>query len=231
MFRYPLLAVVLALSPLVAQAEVFRSISVSGTSEISVAPDTATLRLGVVTQGKTAQAALSENAATVEKVLAEIKANGINPEDIQTSTLSLNPVYDYDTQNGAPPELIGYSASNIVSVNTSDLLGLGAMIALANEAGANQVQGLTFGLQDKSAFLNEARLAAVTDARMRAELYAGAANVELGDIVTLSETGTGYNEPPIYLQVMEMRSDKAEVPISAGEITITASVEITYAIK
>ncbi len=231
MLRSSLFAVAFALTPIATHADVLRSISVSGSSELTVAPDMATLRLGVETQSRDAQTALSENAKAVEAVLNELKANGIAQEQMQTFELTLNPVYSYDQPNGEPPVFAGYTAANLISVTSTDLARLGTLIALANEAGANRIQGLSFGLKDKATVLNQARISAVDDARARAALYAQAAGVELGTLLTLSETGTGFNEPPVYLQAMEMRSVKSDVPISAGEITITASVEVTYGIK
>ncbi len=231
MLRSSLFAATLVLMPISTHADVLRSLSVSGTSELTVAPDMATLSLGLETQNEDAQSALAENAEAVEAILAELKANGIAQEQMQTSELTLNPVYNYDQQNGEPPVLVGYTAANLISVTSMDLARLGSLIALANEAGANRIHGLSFGLKDKATVLNQARIAAVDDARARAALYAQAAGVELGNLLSLSETGTGFNEPPVYLQAMEMRSVKSDVPISTGEIVISASVEVTYGIK
>lgn len=226
-----LLALALVVFPLASQAETLRSLSVSGASELTVAPDLATLRLGVENRSDTAEAALAETTQKVEALLARLAANGIAPDQIQTSQLTLNPVYAYDNAGSEPPRPSSYSASNIVTLTTTDLEGLGALISLASEAGANRIEGLSFDLENKIDVLNEARRAAVSDARARAKLYAEAADVQLGPLLTLSENGTGYQMPPVYLQAMEMRGLAKDVPISGGTITVSATIEATFAIE
>ncbi|MDX6487320.1 MAG: uncharacterized protein QOF43_2473, partial [Gaiellaceae bacterium] len=117
--------------------EVNRTISVSGTGSVTVIPNRAHLSFGVETTGETATAALSANGGAMRKLIAAIRGAGIAPADIQTQQVSLSPTYSDDDQE----RIIGYGASNSVSVNVRKLADAGALIDKAVAAGANQVSG------------------------------------------------------------------------------------------
>jgi uncharacterized protein YggE len=199
-------------------------IVVTGIGEVTLPPDIATLSIGVVTGAETATEALAQNSAAVEALLAQLAAAGVAPEDIQTSGLSVNPVWVYGDQT-TPSRITGYSATNGVAVRVSDLAGLGALLDKAVSAGANTLNGLSFGLSDSSAALDQARRAAVADALRRADLYAQAAGVQLGSLLEITEGG-GYSPQPAFAAMAEEKA----VPIAAGQVSVTASVTVTYAI-
>ena len=209
-----------------AQAETAepRSITATGTGSIEVAPDMATLSIGVTTQGDTAASALSANNAAVEAVMTRLASAGIEARDMQTSNLYLNPNWaGYDT--GAPT-ISGYVASNMLTVTVRDLGKLGAVLDQAVSDGANTLNGITFGLSDPVPVMDEARKEAVADARARAELLATAAGVTLGGILTITETLPGAMPYPMY----DMEAS-APVPIAGGELGLSASVTIQYEIS
>jgi uncharacterized protein YggE len=195
-------------------------ITVTGTGTVPAAPDLATLMIGVTTQGATAAEALAANSTSVEAVIARLTASGIEPRDMQTSNLSINPNW---TSNDSGSSIVsGYVATNMLTVRVRKLDGLGAVLDASVADGANTLNGLTFGLAAPEPALNEARKAAVADARAKAELLVAAAGLKLGRIVTISENG-GWTDPaPMF------RESAASVPVAGGELGMTANVTVQY---
>lgn len=203
------------------------TISVSGEGQVEAAPDLATVSLGVVTDADSASAAMSANSEAVAKVLERLTAAGIEARDVQTSGLSLGPRYDYGRGDGTPPKLLGYTVSNMVTVRVRDLTKLGGVLDGVVADGANTLNGLGFGVADDSEARDEARRRAVADARHRAELYAEAAGVKLGRLVSVTEAGMSYPPMPFAAAPAEKASD---VAISVGEVSIGMSVSMVYEI-
>lgn len=207
-----------------------RTITIQGAGAASAAPDILTVNIGVEASGKTAAETMREVNRRASAVLDEARAQGVPPKDMQTGGVSLSPVYDNNRprSNGAPqePKIIGYRAANSVSVRLRDLDAAGEAVGALVEAGANRLNGLNFGFADDTALTDKAREAAVKDARRKAELYAAAAGVSLGAVLSIEEAGGGGQRP-----MMAMRSfDAAEsaVPLERGENTITAQVRIVW---
>lgn len=203
------------------------TLNLSAYGETRVAPDMANISLGVVTEAPTAAGALSANSERMTQVMAALKKAGIAEKDIQTSGLNLSPQYDY-VQN-EPPRLRGYQASNQVTIRVNDLDRLGAAVDATVKAGANNVNGISFGLKDPSAAENTAREAAVKALSAKADLYARATGHRVGRLVTLSEGG-GYS-PPSPMPVMAYaRMEKASdaTPVSAGELQVRIDITGLY---
>jgi uncharacterized protein YggE len=195
----------------------------TGTGTIEVAPDLATLSIGVTTQGDTAANALAANTAAMEAVMARLSASGIESRDMQTSNLYLSPNWTgYDT---ATPTISGFVASNSLTVQVRKLDTLGAVLDASVADGANTLNGLSFGLSDPGPVLDEARKEAVADARANAELLAAAAGMKLGRVVLISESNGDLVSYDGY------RADlAAPVPVAGGELGLSASVTIQYEI-
>ncbi len=224
------LAAGLTASPAAAEGwENVRTIIVTGVGEATMTPDMAYLTLGVEADGATASEALRKNSAQMEAAIKTLRDAGVDKKDIQTSNLSVGARYDY-SREGQAPRLIGYQATNTVSVKLRELGKAGGVIDKAVASGSNRLDSISFGFADPKPLLNEARKSAVADARERANLYADAAGVKLGDVLQISDS---FTHAPGPVPVMA-RADfaKAEAtPIAAGEQTIGASVTIIYAIK
>ncbi len=149
------------------------TISVSGTGTVTLKPDVADLHLGVAVSRPSVKAAQADAAAAMTKVIAALKALGIDDKDIQTSNLSLQPTYDY--QNGSnPPRITGFQMSNSVTVTVRDLAKLGDAIDNSLAAGATSVDGVTFRVSDQTAAEAQARQAAMTEARAKADRWPAA---------------------------------------------------------
>jgi len=196
-------------------------------------PDIALFTAGVTTQGHDAAEALAANARTMTQVITALKRAGVAERDIQTSNLSLNPTYSDPERDpmSQVAQIIGYTASNNVSVRHRKLDDYGAVVDTLVAAGANQVDGPNFQLDDPEPALDEARLDAIRTARQRAELYAGAAGLKVVRILSISEGG-GYQGPqPIIITASRRSAAQAAAPpspVQAGELQMTASVTVLY---
>jgi uncharacterized protein YggE len=205
----------------------------SGEGTASAAPDLAVINSGVVSEGASAREALDANTAAMAKLIAAIKEAGIEDKDIATSGFSVQPRYIYSQRNDGtqePPRISGYEVRNTVTVKVRDLTNLGGILDKAVTEGSNQVDSLSFDIADKKKLYEDARKAALADARAKAELYATAAGVKLGRLRELSEQASGgFPPPPRPMLRMEMKA-QADVPVERGEqeiaVTITATWEI-----
>ena len=206
-----------------------RSLTLVGEAEMSAVPDMALVTLGVTREAETAAAALEANSAAMRAVLDTVRAAGIEEREVQTSGLSLQPRFVYPRQGGGeqPPRLIGYTASNQVTLRLRDLGKLGALLDRLVAAGANDIRGIGFDLADRSRLLDEARRKAVQDAKRRASLVAEAAGVALGEIMSIAEEDGIPAPRPMASRAM---AAEAAVPVEAGELTLRARVRIVWRI-
>ena len=205
-----------------------RQVSVSGTGRVDLAPDMATVMIGVTHQDKAAGAAMQQTSDAVAAMLERLAGLGIAARDVQTTALTLNPVWrDNPAQQGQPMPW-GFEASNVVTLRLRDIAALGKVLDALVSDGANRLDGVTFGLQDPEASMDEARRRAVAEAQRKAALYAAAAGVTLGQVISLSETGMATPRPQM-LEMAAMRADS--VPVAAGEVGITASVQMVFALE
>jgi uncharacterized protein YggE len=226
----PLLAAaVLTVLPMNLHAEDMKpQMSMTGEGRMSVAPDMAQVSVGVVTQGRTAKEAGEANARAMSVVINALKADGIAARDIGTANYSIQPVYTQPTPNRSePPRITGYQVSNTVMVRIRDLAKVGDVLDKVVASGSNQVYGIDFQISDMSTKLDQARVAAVEDARRKADLYAKAAGLKLGRIVALTEGSDGA--PPVPRPMMRSAmAESAAPPIEAGERDLSVSVRITW---
>lgn len=206
-----------------------RTIVVTGVGEASRAPDIAFLNLGVEAEGATASEALRKNSAQMEATLKTLRDAGVEKKDFQTSGLNVGAKYDYSREN-QPPRIIGYQATNTLSVKLRNLEKAGGVIDKAVSGGANRLDSISFGFADPKPLMNDARKSAVADARDRAGLYADAAGVKLGPVLNISDSYSPRPGPVPMMARMES-AQAADVPIAVGESTMSASVTIVYAIE
>ena len=207
---------------------VFRAttLNLSAYGETKLAPDMATINLGVTTTAATAQAAMQANAAQMNQVMAALKRGGIAAKDIQTSQLSVEPQYAYEQNQ--PPKLTGYQASNQVTVTVRDLSKLGAAVDATVSAGATQMGGINFGLADSGAAENAARERAVRALAAKADLYAKATGYRVLRLVSLSE-GSSFSPPqPMPMVAMSARFKEADTAVSPGEVKVRVDVGGVY---
>ncbi|MDV7142798.1 SIMPL domain-containing protein [Tropicimonas sp. TH_r6] len=202
---------------------------VIGEGRVAVPPDMAVITLGAVAESPRADEAMQQMSARMEAILARLDAAGIAARDVQTSGLSLQPRWpDYDPKRQEEREIVGFSASSEVTARVRDLEGLGELLDGLISGGANEFRGLQFDLQAPEVQLDAARRAAVADALRKAELYAEAAGLTLGPILSITEAGAA--QPPMMRAEMAARVSGSGMPIAAGEVERQATVTVTWAL-
>jgi len=204
------------------------TITMSGYAEEKVVPDTATLSIGVVVQDDTAKAASDQNAALMSAVVTELKALGLEDRELQTSYVSVYPVYNYDKEQN----ITSYSASNSVQVTTTKLGNLSEIIDRSTAAGANQIGSISFSVSyDRQEQLREDLMnKAITDASTKANALASSLDLKVKGVQTASISENGNSK--VYYAVPEAAADAAAgpvaTPIEPGESTVSISVQVTY---
>ena len=206
-------------------------VEVTGEGSVNAPPDFARVALGVTTTGKTAGEAMAANANAANALVSLIKSEGVAPYDIQTSEVSISPMFSQPAPGQkTAPTITGYSVSNNVAVTLRDIPRLGSLLDKAVTAGANSIYGVGFGHNDPSALLDKARTVAVADANRKANLYAIGAGARIGRLMTLTEEP---GRPPIRYLPRAFAADAvaAPTPIEAGEdkltVTVLARFELT----
>jgi uncharacterized protein YggE len=199
-------------------------IRVSGEGTVSIEPDVAQLRAGVTTDAKTARDAAEANSRAMSAVMTAVKALGITERDVQTSRYAIQPIYEQHGQPGRN-RISGFQATNSLTLKLRQLDRVGEVIDRLTAAGANTLGGVEFIVSDPSKHLDEARAQAVADARRKAELYAKAAGVTLGQPFSIIEQSANMHNPPM---MMARSATAPETPIAAGERTLRVSVSVGF---
>jgi uncharacterized protein YggE len=205
-------------------------LDVSATGAVTRVPDLAIISAGVQTLQPTATAAIEENAAKMDRVRAALRRAGIEDKDIQTSSISLNPEYQYDQNR--PPRLTGYRASNTVNVKFRDLKRTGAILDALVAEGANTISGPNLTIDKPESALDEARAKAIANGRARAALYARALGMQVVRLLSVSESG-GYAVPPPMPMVMmaQERGAAADTKIDPGTQQLQVSVSMSFELR
>ncbi len=212
-------------APVAAPDGTLLTLSVRG--EARRVPDVATFSAGVVTQSADANAALRANAVQMQRVMQSLTAAGIAERDIQTSGIQLMPQYHYE-QN-LPPKITGYQANNGVNVTVRDLARMGRVLDALAASGANQINGPRFDVSDRAGAQQEARLAAVAEARARADTYARALGLRVRRVVSLNENVADMPMPmPMMRMAAAAPAMEADTPVARGENVIAMEIGIVY---
>jgi uncharacterized protein len=205
-------------------------LDIVATGEVSRVPDVALISSGVVTKASTATAAIADNAARMERVRAALRRAGIADRDIQTSSINLNPEYKY--QDGQPPVLTGYQASNSVSIRFRDIRRSGAILDALVGEGANQINGPTLTIDKPETAMDEARAQAIASGRARAELYARSLGLRVARVISVSEAGAEQPRPmPMMMDRAMAVSKVASAEIDPGEQKLSVSVSMSFELR
>ncbi|MBL4876806.1 MAG: SIMPL domain-containing protein [Cohaesibacteraceae bacterium] len=213
------------------------TINVTGTGHISVKPDQATFSAGVVTVEKTAEAALAENSRRMSEIYDRLAKAGVDRKHIQTSQFSIHPNFVYPRKKSIypgedvpqTPQLANYTVRNTVTVIIKDFTKTGKILQSLVNAGANELGSIQFGTSRRDALLDDARKLAVKDARRKADLYAQSAGVSLGSLKSINEQGSSRPSP--VMARASFSSSSRSVPVSGGELSITATINATWFTK
>ena len=213
------------------------TISISAEGKVVAEPDVAWLTGGVISEAKTAQEALRQNARDMDGVYRALAEAGLERKHIQTSNFSINPQYSYSksglSSSSGKRVLEGYTVSNTVIAKVTDLDGVGPLIDAMVSLGGNSFNGVSFGLQDASNVENEARRKAMRAAMERAKLYADVAGYKIKRIVTINEGGV-YNQgprPEMMARASVAMDAAPPTQISGGELVYSASVTVVFELE
>ena len=212
-----------------------RTISVSGEGVLRVEPDQATARFGVVTQAENPDSARLQNAEAARRAMNAVRDLGIADRKLRLETLRLQPAHQYNPETRQYEEK-GYEAVREVVVEVDSLDLLPTLIAEVVEKGANRLQGVEYGLQDRRATRDAALQEAVRDAREKARLMAGTLGLELGQVVQIAEQSFNFPRPMMRMEMQEAAVSKtAAAPVpeayAAGEMEVNASVQVVFLLE
>jgi uncharacterized protein len=219
-------ATALLTAPALAQIVPPTAISVTGEATVSVPPDMVQIDGGVTSEAKTAREASEANNAAMGKVLLALKGAGIDEKDFQTSRLSLQP--QYPPNRTGPSAIVGYRASNRVTIRLREVTKVASVVDTLVGAGANDIGGINFSVSNASKLLDEAREQALADARRKAEIYAKAADVVLGAPLSISEESSPGPAP---FRARVAAGMAVSAPVAQGEETLSVTVNVSWAIK
>ena len=213
------------------------TITVVGEGSAPGTPDIANINIGVRTVDPDVETVFERSNNTVESVIQALVDQGAAREDIRTVNIYLFQNENFDPASGGPaldsegrPQ-IRYELNNELRVTVRDTANVSEVISAAVEAGANNIFNLSFGFEDQGALENEALALAVDDARAQAERIAELANVELGEILLVSETGgNGFPSPFERAQMSGMGGGGGGVPIEAGQLSVSTQIQVTFRI-
>jgi len=232
------LLIALIATPLAAQGPMMppheaappETISVSGTGHATVAPDRFSFTAGVQTTAPTVEEAVNQNNMKMTSVIGALKRAGATEQEIRTSNFSIYPQQVYE--QGKPPRVTGYQATNSVTVTKKDVREAGRLLQAAIGAGVNQTSGLNFEVSDLSKGRDEGLRAAFDDARAKAMLLAQAAGRTLGRALSISEGGSPAQPPRPMVQAMAVRAEAVSTPpVESGTQELTYSVSVVFEMR
>lgn len=207
------------------EATLVESVSVSGSGSVFVDPDTAVLSLGVSLREDTAQEARDRVSELTDALVGSLKDNGIDDDDIQTTTFNLNAEYDY---RGDEQRLLGYRLTHTLSVKVRDLQRVGEVLDdTVDEVGDDvQINGISFTVDEPDQFLSAARADAMAQAKAKAEELAELGERELGKAILISEGAV--NPPPVFYNERLSLADAGGTSIQTGQLELSVNVQVTY---
>jgi uncharacterized protein YggE len=203
-------------------------ILVTGEGTITVAPDLAQVKGGVISRAPHVKEAAEANARAMAAVIDQLVQAGVDRKDIRTAQFAIQPVYG-SSEWRSDQKLAGYSVSNEVVAKIRKIENVGDILDRLIAAGVTNIWNLEFLVSDPVPALDQARTAAIADARRKAELYANAAGVKLGAVVSIMEENTSA-PGPVLMQRAAVSAGSAAPPILAGENTVRVSVSVGFAL-
>lgn len=213
-----------------AAAEPVRTIAVQGRATVERAPDIASVSVGVTTRAPQAAAALDANSQAAKRILEFARSRGVQPTDIQTSSVSLTETFKprRDASGVQSQEPDGYVANNTVSVRLRDIASLGSFMRDVLGHGANRSTGVSFDLSDGATAADEVRRDAIEDAKRKARMLAEAAGATLGRVISIEYPPRAVSWQDGEYDMPRRATSASRVPIEAGVITLVAEIAVTW---
>ncbi len=227
---FVLLAVILSSCSAVGVNEKsLRTMSVSGRGEVYLIPDIAYINIGTRSEALDVATALADNNKQAKSISAVLSEMGIDPLDIQTTAFNVYPYQNYG-MDGLPMDL-KYVVENTVNVKVRDLNRLGEILDAVVRSGANQINGISFDVEDRKQAESEARRLAIQDATEKAQELAGLASISLGEVQNISVYSNGNPQPVYDAKGGGYYSEASAAPIASGQMIISADANLVYSLK
>jgi len=217
-----------------------RTLSVSGLGRISAQPNVVDINVGVVTYAEQARQALSANNEKMAALQKVLKDRGVAAKDIQTINVVVRPRYEKDRSSQSADEsvrerdqrIIGYDVVNVVSVTGREVSKFGDLLDAVATAGANQINGIDFRIDEADTLLDNARKKAMADAKRKADLLAGEAGIVVGEPILINEeTNRRPSQQRDVMYSLGTASPARQVPIAAGEEELSVTVHVVYELR
>ncbi len=210
-----------------------RYINVSSSGSIQVQPDMAVLELGLSTNAKTSEKARTDNAKTLDKVIQAIKKAGVKSEDIQTQYVSVYPVYNYEKNTN---EITGYAVSNQLTITVQDVSKAGDVVNAAMNAGANNLNGVSYDVKDRSKYYDQAVKKAMDSAKNKASAIAKVSGASLGSVLNVTDdtydAGMSIGVSPVETAVdSKLSSEDIGNTLQPKTVNISANLNVTFSLK
>lgn len=215
-------------------ASLDRYISVTGTGSVQVNPDMATIQIGVTSSAKTSAEAQKTNTNTTKKVLQAIQALGVKEEDIKTQYLNVYPVYDYEKN---ATQVQGYSVNNQLSITVQDVSKTGTIVNAAMTAGANNLNGVSYDVKDRTKYYDQAVEKAMSSAKSKATAIAKVSSQQLGTVINVTDSSYDFSDGGDMVVAAEAVSTSATNnskigdTLKASPVTISANLSVTFGLK
>lgn len=204
-------------------------VTLSAEGSVKAEPDVADIGAGVVSDAPEAAAAMQANAKQMTRVVDALRRAGVAARDIQTTGIDLQPQYHYEEKQ--PPRLTGYKAQNRVQIVLRDLDQAGRVIDALVAAGANQINGPGFRVDQPAPLLDKARQQAVVNGRARAELYAAAAGMRVKRVLSITERGSTPPAPMPRMAMARAEVMDAASPVMPGELAMDVNVNMVFELE
>ncbi|PKO04882.1 MAG: hypothetical protein CVU41_14870 [Chloroflexi bacterium HGW-Chloroflexi-3] len=206
-----------------------RTMSVSGRGEVYLIPDIAYINIGTRSEALDVATALADNNKQAKSISSVLSEMGIDPLDIQTTAFNVYPYQNYG-MDGQPME-IKYVVENTVSVKARDLNRLGEILDAVVRSGANQINGISFDIEDRKQAESEARRLAIQDATEKAQELSSLAGISLGEVQNISVYSNGNPQPVYDAKGGGYYAGFSAAPISSGQMIISADANLVYSLK
>jgi uncharacterized protein YggE len=205
------------------------NITVTGQGKIKYTPDIAHVTVTASSDARTAAEAWQQNSVIVQRMFDVLKSLGIDEKDFKTAGVRVTPRYEHPKDKA--PVLVGYTVSYDLTITVRDLKKLGTLLDQLVDAGANRGMGITFAMANPESLLDQARAAAVADARKKADIFVKGAGGQLGGVLTIVE-GNALQHKQLYYEHLATPTSggKSSLPIAAGQQELEVTVTVTYAI-
>ncbi len=221
----------LLVAPVGAQEPTTRTVNVTGVGEAFGIPDTVSIYLGVDTLDANVSAAVAQANQKLELIVNAVKELGVEATDIQTANFSVYPEEQYNPQTGVSTGERFYRVQQSVTIIVRDITRAGEVIDAGLNAGANAINGVSFGISDTKALESQARLEAVKDANARATELATAFGLGLGNVITISEYTGATPYPVDALYTARAVGGDSSTQLNIGQITVSIEINVTFILE